>query len=355
MTIPVEIVGQDEEGRDARANVVRKNGHHGIVAYTMDLHPRARATTTLLNATYGRAMNQTPAFTGTPENVHNGIDNVYWTASALSGTWTFNSTAQAHSGTNSIDATSSNNNREAQIEAGASIDANDYNSFAGWIYITGWSTAGSAKNVELRLRLAGVDVGVPIEISDYIDTSLFNEWQQFIIPTVDFASGTIDQVVIKTIDIGGGPAPDYYLDDMRFEELGGFIDYTYMPPNDKIFTITNIATNFVDNVAESAARNPLSFLGISKLANGILLRFDVANQIVLSLPVKCLYELNKFASVNDVETVSDGTTTHLKVTGFTEIKLNGKTRDSVTYRIQDDLSSLIDMEVWIFGYIEDSR
>lgn len=355
MTIPVEIVGQDSEGRDARASVVRKNGHHGIVAYTMDLHPKDRSTATLLNPTYGRAMNQSPAFSGTPEPVHNGIDNVYWTATALSGTWTFDSTDQAHTGTNSIDATATINNREAQIEASGSIDVNDYSSLAGWIYIESWSTAGTAKEVELRLRLAGVDVGLTVDLSNYIDRLLFNEWQQFIIPIIDFSSGTIDQLIIRTIDIGGGPPPDYYLDDIRFEEIGGFIDFIYAPPPDKIFTITNVATNFIDNVTELVARNPLSFLGVSKLANGILLKFDVANQEVLSLPVKCLYDLNKFASVNDVETVSDGITTHLKVTGFTEIKLNGSTRDSVTYRIQDNLSALIEMEVWLFGHIEDAR
>lgn len=357
MAIPVEIAGQDEKGRDARAQVVRKNGHHGIVAYTQELHPKARFTAALLNPTYGAAMNQAPAFTGTPEQVHNGTDNAYWTATALSGNWTFDSTAQNHTpaGTMSIDGTASNNNAEAQIEASSPIDANDYSALAGWIYITGWSANGSRKDIDLRLRLAGADVGLTLPLSGYIDTALLNEWQQFIIPTVDFSSGTIDQLIIDTIDIGGGPPPDYYLDDIRFEETGGFIDFTYSPPHDKVFTITNIANNFVDNVTEAEARNPLSFLGVSKLDNGILLRFDVANQVVQSLPVRCLYDITKFGSVNPVETISDGTTTHLKAPGFTEIKLDGKSRDSVTYRVQDDLSGLVSMEVWLFGYIEDSR
>ena len=355
--IDVRIKGADASGFEAEAAVVRSNGHHGVVAYTAPLHPEVKATFALQNPTYGRSMNQSVGFTGTPEHVHDGTDNTYWTATALSGTWTFDSTAQNHTaaGTKSIDATSTTNNREAQIEASSPIDANDYESFAGWIYLTGWSTSGSAKNVELRLRLAGVDVGNSIELSDYIDTGLFNEWQQFIIPITDFASGTIDQVVIRTVDVGGGPPPDYYLDDLAFQEAGGFLDFTFAPQADKQFTILGISTTFIDNVTEADARDPLQLMGLSKLANGILLRFDVADQVVQSLPVKCLYDLIKFSTVGPVETVSDGTTTMLKVPGNTVIKLNGRTRDSITYRIQDDLSALTEMEVWLFGNIEDSR
>jgi hypothetical protein len=355
MGISVEIEGQDSLGNTAKARVVRKNGHHGIVAYTAPLHPLQSATFGLINPIYGRSMNQSAPFTGTPVNIHDGTDNAYWTASALSGTWAFDSTDQNHTaaGTKSIDATSTANNREAQIEAPSPIDVNTYNSLVGWIYITGWSSSGSAKNVEFRLRLAGVDVGLSVDISGYIDVGVFNEWQQFIIPTVDFSSGSIDQLIIKTIDIGGGPPPDYYLDDLTFQEAGGFIDFSYAPPPDKRFTITSISTVMVDAVTELAGSNPLALLGLSKLTNGILLRFDVANQVVQSLPVKCTEDLAKFANVNPISTFSDDTNTMLKLVGNTEIKLDGRTRDCITYRIQDDLSGLLDMEVWLFGKIED--
>lgn len=355
MTINVEIQGVDSEGRVARASVVKKNGNHGIVAYTAPLHPLQSATFALSNSTYGRSMNQSVPFSGTPVNIHDGTDNAYWTATALSGTWTFDSTAQNHTpaGTMSIDATSTNNNREAQIEAPSPVDVNAYDSLVGWIYITGWSTAGSAKNVELRLRLAGADVGVSVDISRYVDVGLFGEWQQFIIPITDFASGTIDQLVIKTVDIGGGPPPDYYLDDITLQESGGFLDFSYAPPPDKRFTVTSISTVIVDNVTELVARNPLALLGAGKLTNGILLRFDVADQVVQSLPVRCVEDLAKFANVNPVDTFSDNVNTMLKAVGNTEIKLDGRNRDSMTYRVQDDLSGLVDMEVWLFGKIED--
>jgi hypothetical protein len=62
-------------------------------------------------------MNIDPTGSGTDENIHNGLDNTYWTASNLVGAnFVFNSTDQANGGTQSIDATATVNNDAALFE-----------------------------------------------------------------------------------------------------------------------------------------------------------------------------------------------------------------------------------------------
>jgi len=353
MAIPFTIEGTDALGEMRAPCVVKLNDRpNGLVVYSEPLTDLPAATVTLLNPTYGRAMNQSVSFGGTPENVHNGGDAVQWTGSALSGTWDFASATQAHGGTASIDATGANNNSEGQLENSGTIDANAFIALTGWVYVTGWSSSG-VKEVEFQLRNAGVDVGGSVGLSDYIDTSLTGGWQSFIIPTVDFASGTIDQIVMRIVSTGGGAAPNVFLDDIIFEENSGFIDFTYAPDPDKRFHLTQVSTIILDNVTEANARDPINLMGVGKLTNGILFSIQTADQVVLSLPARCLGDFVLFAQVEPIQTISDGTTTLLKIIGNTDIVLDGRTKDSFTYRIQDDLSTLLDLQVWLFGRIED--
>ena len=86
------------------------------------------------NDTYGTDLNQNVTFGGAPEEVHDGTDNAYWTGTAISGTWTFDSTDQANTGTKSIDGTDTVNNSIAQLAKGASLDVTSYVAITGYIY-----------------------------------------------------------------------------------------------------------------------------------------------------------------------------------------------------------------------------
>jgi len=342
--IKAEMFNPKTEGRD---------GQPGIIAYTQDRVKRVYAAQPLVSATSGFNMNTSVGFSGTPDGIHDGTDSVLWTGTALSGTWDFASTAQAAAGTKSVDATAAIRNTEAQFERGSAITPSNYTAISGSIYITSWSTSGT-KEVEIRLRLAGVDVGNILNLSDYVDTLTFNEWQTFIIPVDDFgAGGDVDQIVIKQIDIGLDVAPTYYLDEFQFEETGGFEDFTYAPGAKEVFHVELIAQGAVANVTEANMKSYNKFFGVPALSNGILTVIQQNNLLLLSIAVKQLFDIIPFPQSQPYEVFGDGTNTVGKLAAQFRIDLDGRKHDSFTYRVQDDLSSLLELNVWLYGWVED--
>ena len=228
-----------------------KAGPNGLVSYTEERRIYQSESAPFVNATYGIDMNVNAAFGGTPDGVHNGNDSVLWTDSALIGTWDFSSTAQAQSGSQSIDATSTVGNNEAQLERGSTIDLSGYVALSGWIYVTDWRVTGT-KDVELRARIAGVDEGTSVSLSNYINEFVFDVWQKFVIPLSDMnlETSTIDQLIITTIDIGGGPAPDYYLDNIQFEETGAPITFAATAVEGTIFVVNRLLVTIAANVTD---------------------------------------------------------------------------------------------------------
>ena len=138
------------------AEVIQRNGDpQGLVVYTRPVNTLDSTVKFAINDTYGFNLNQDASFSGTPTGIHNGTDNIYWTASALSGTWNFASTVQAKDGTKSIDAVNTTNNNEALLSAGSDIDLENFTAVTGWIYITDWSDRGTLKEVEIEFRTSG--------------------------------------------------------------------------------------------------------------------------------------------------------------------------------------------------------
>jgi len=130
-----------DPGSGIEAQVFKKNGN-GLYVIT---DPKTELTITggpMTNATYGQEMAQDGSASGTPDKVHNGTDDALWTASAISGTWVFDSTDQAHTGTKSIDATATVNDSVAQFAKGSDLTISSYNSITGWIYATSWPVVG---------------------------------------------------------------------------------------------------------------------------------------------------------------------------------------------------------------------
>ena len=112
MTLPIQIVDPSHEG--IRAAVSNKNDyeyhtHNALVVHTDELRHFDNAPHFFTNDTYGAEMAQDASATGTPINVHDGIDSVYWTATSIAGTFVFDSSDQAQDGFNSIDCSASLN------------------------------------------------------------------------------------------------------------------------------------------------------------------------------------------------------------------------------------------------------
>ena len=129
----------------------------------------------------------------------------------------------------SIDATGSTNNDEALFEDATTTDMSNYAALHFFVYITAWNDA--RHEVELRARNGGTDVGVSVNLSDFVETSTLNQWQSVVInkTLMNLETQTIDEFVMLTTSTTGG-GPDYFVDRIRWEENGTPVLYTFAPP-----------------------------------------------------------------------------------------------------------------------------
>ena len=437
MATPVRQVTADGKGLDTHETDLYGLGQ---LVYTRPRREALIATQPLVNPIYGIGMNQNLEFGGTPDLVHDGIDSTNWTASALSGTWTFSSSTHAYQavstvvdytlltgdtltltgswasspdtltegiewaaatsntatatslasaidgiaglsaassgavvtiicdsgiditavtssdGTNlpstgqSVDATATTGGNQALFTRSSSINPGGYVAITGWIYLTGWSTSGT-KDVTLQFRLAGVSDGDEVSIGDVINTGQLNTWQRFNLELTDFSlTGNVDEIVITTIDVGGGPPPDYYLDFMNIQNSAGTAIFSYQPPADEIYHIISFATVWVDNY--TAALEWDQFLSVPELTNGLDVRLILGGELTAGLPLKNLFEWTQFPQVKPIEYTPGATQSMLKTTAEFEISLDGRTQDRFTVRVQDDLSTYTRMHIYLVGKTE---
>ena len=257
----------------------------------------------------------------------------------------------------SIDGTAATKNAELQIERSSTIDSSAYIALCGSIRLSGWPQTGT-KEVEVRLRLAGANTGSSVNLSSYINITNLNEWQSFIIPTTDFvSSATVDQIIFLQIDVGGGVAPTYNIDNVSFQEVGGFTDFTYRPNNNERFGIKRFALTITDAYTGTLANNSMPNLSYDKLLNepkldnGILTIVQSNGELLPSQSLKQLRDFMVFPPVT-VEVFGDGTNAVLKITSNFEFDLDGRENDFFTYRVQDSLVGLISFNTWFFGTLE---
>lgn len=352
----IKVTLQDGNGSGLGADVFDGEKGKGLVTYT---HPRVSAiaqTKAFSNPTNGIDLNVDATFSGTPEGIHNGTDSSLWTASALSGTWTFNSTAQANTGTRSVDATATVNNSTAQFEVGSPITASNYVALTGFIYIASVGTGGGNKEVELRFRLAGVNVSDIVDLSDFVSSAVTGVWQKFTIPLEEFAisSATLDQLTVTTISTNGTP-PDYYLDDIQLEEQGSAV-YTVSADSQSIYKIRQLKITMADaydSTLADASHQKIpydSFLGVSSLDSGINFRL-VSNEITrFDGQFRRHIDFVAFPGI-EVESGGDGTNTWVSydVTFDPPAVLDSRTKDTFTITLADDLSGLLYFRVFVRG------
>jgi hypothetical protein len=355
--MPIQSTILDGSGTALEAAVVKKdNLPAGIVTYNAPAESVIGQTKAITNPTYGLAMNIDAQFSGTPEGVHNGTDSVLWSATALSGTWDFASTTQAFAGTKSVEAINTVDGNEAQFEDTGTTDTSAFTAVSGAIYITGWPTSGT-KEVELRLRLAGVDVGNIISLSGYIDVSVLNAWQTFAIPIADFGTGgaTVDQMIVKTVDLGGGAPPDYYLDAIQFEEVGSEV-YSVSADANSFYTINSLNIAMADAFNSTLADSSMpkipynTLLGVSKLANGIGFKLTTGGVVRFNSTFQQHIDFMAFPRLS-YQSGGDATNTWMNYSiefnpGFV---LDGRIDDKLEVTLADDLSGLLYMRMLVRG------
>ena len=331
------------------SQVAKKNGDPaGVVTYSRPLNTLDSSVRFATNDNFGFNLNQNASFSGTPLGVHNGTDNVYWTGSAISGSWNFASTVQAKDGTKSIDGTNTTNNNEALLST-SNTDLSSYTALTGWIYVTDWSDRGTLKEVEMEFRNSGVVTGNFINLSTYINEFDLDVWQKFTIPLTDFgaATATVNELVVRTRDIGGGPPPDYFLDVIQLEEVGTPIVYEIRPQTDYGFidTLGWVVANNVPSTVTNGTLLGLSYddlLGVT-LTNGINIQSFRNGEVKFSTTITGLGDVLQSPGQEIISHMSDGTNTFIKMEiQFKEmLPFNKKTDDYFRLTVSDDLSSLL--------------
>ena len=352
-------IGQKKNG--LTAEVVNPNSRgQGLIAYTDPLVDYTNLTSFFTSDDYGFDMNINPAFGGTPDLIHDGTDNAGWTGSALSGTWTFNDTTAGRifNGTYAINGSAANNADTASFLRASSVSSDDYVAITGNINIDSWSTQGSDKGVEISLWDGGVQQGSAVRLENYVNIAVQDDFQAFTIPLADFAlSGAdIDEMRVTNIDVGAGPAPDYWLDVLQLEETGTLAIYEVRPPKGKWYHVTRIRWVMVDALAGSVPNNISydQFLGVAQLASGINFRRYSQNEVVAAATIRDLYQLIRAGNA-ELDFFADGTNTTMIVTSTLNepLILKSEDRDRIEYQINDDLSGLLEFAISVGGRIED--
>ena len=366
MVFPVNIT---DGGNELVTTVYKpKNSDHGsndagIVAY---VHPRDEydgINKVFFNSSNGVNMAVDGSITPTiTESVwSNGVG---YTTTALSGTWDFASTdtftGWPPAGTLSVDGTATVNNDEAEFDKGSALNLSSYDFVRGCIFITSWPTSGT-KQVLLELRDASdVVVGNAVDIGGYVNTSDFNTDQEFIIPLSDLnaVGDTIQKIVIRVVDIGGGQAPNFYLAELKIQDGGNGFTYEISPNAEKTLFVDRITIQMerTYNVTTSNqhAVGMTGFLGSGTLTNGILTGLEVegSKPSGLTANFKDLRNWLIFPQIvcRDISTFGDGTNTTLRFQlDFEDIgglRLRPRFEEKLFYTIQDDLSGFDFFQVW---------
>ncbi len=317
-----------------------------------------------LNPTYGSDMAINAAPLGpSPENIHNGEDNTYWTASSISGIWDFASEVQAHDGTSSIDATLTIDDDVAQFAKGSDFNLTTFNQLAGWIYITSWPDTG-IKEINLTgwSTTSSLQIGVQANIGNYVDITTLNTWQKFIIPLSDMVLQTeiIDAFRLITIDDGVGSPIDFYLDGIVIEGGGASTqEYIIAPGIGQKFHVERINLFMVDDYDTTLADATMPNLEYDKLLGesfitGIIFRVIQNEEITFAFSIKDISDIMMLPTIADINMFSNGTNTGLQFSfGFpTSIDLDSRTEDRLSILITENFSGFLKLGASVASRLE---
>ncbi|MGB1192472.1 MAG: hypothetical protein ACPG3T_06075 [Pseudomonadales bacterium] len=352
--LDVGIVGDNLRAEIRRGDF---NGRpSGLVAFTHDLYSWRQRSLVLVNDDFGRDMNVNGAASGATENMHNGIDAVYWTGSAAAGTsWDFNNATQANTGTFSIECSLAADGDLAAIAKGSDLDMTAYNVISGAIYIDRMNEA--SQDIVLYFERGGLLIGNEISLNNYVDASLDGAWQSFQIPKSDLgiADVNVDTLYVR-VDRAGGLAPTFYLDDLLLRADGSVV-FTATPRNSTTFQYNIVEFTVVDNNPSTVTNGTMpglsynQFMGLANLPNGCTLQvFREGGVPGIAVALRNLFDW--YSSTFEIASqVSDGTNTMTKLRVHlpvweTLIEADG---DKFQFSINDDLSGLLEFRGILIG------
>ena len=326
------------------------------------------------NDDYGADMNQNVSAGGTAVEVHDGTDNVYWTATDIvgGGKTTFNSPDQNHTalGALSVKVDNSPINDVFQFDKGSDLDCTAYASLTIWIYVDKDWVVGDSISIYGWDTGTGTQVGTAVLLEDYFNFLSYDNWQKISIPLTDFgdlsSSTTLDALRIAQRARRGAKAPKYYLDDIQFEEIGTPIKFTLKPELGTWLHVNSFQILIADaysgivtvaGATENATTPNIpydSLLGVPKLGIGIAYRRTTAGEVISSASIQQFLDFMGFSNAIVTGSGSDGTNTWVSVNmQFTEpVILKDEDDDEMSLTVNDDLSGLLVLRVGAGSKVE---
>ncbi len=301
------------------------------------------------------------SFGATPERVHDGTDNPYWTGTIRKGTWTLDDTGTIpdhtpdDNGDRCIKGVGTGKDGEIELSHPTSIDLTSYEAVTGWIYVTGWN---GDKNLELKPRFDGGNIGDKVNVNDYFPVGTQDVWQKFIIPlsNLGLTGKTIDAFRFKNKDNGN----NFFLDDIQIEEIGvEFRTYRVEPDMGTNLYVNKIFTTYVAPLDMDHADATAPFLSYNNtlgvvLANGWLYQRIQDGKVMSSQTVKALHDASYTgAKIQDV--ICDGVNTMLTIEYTFPVPeiFKSENLDLLRIQMQDaNMDDFISMRVLVLGYQE---
>lgn len=342
MSVHTHII--DGRGSKTKAEVHSYDDVHGLQVYTRDRDVVTPSSRPLLNSTYGSSLNQNVGFSGTPELIFDGgSGGTQWAQTALSGTWDFAATGK-------VTITSASNGDTAQFDDAGTIDTSAYTSLTGKVDLDTYSSA--LNSILCQFYLAGVAVGDPVAISDFINEGDFTE-QSFAISLSEFnlSGATVDEFHL-TVTRSGGTRPTIKFDDFQIEETGNTLVFATRPTKGTIYRATSLRLILADNVTGAAAQSYNKLLGVSKLPIGIGLSVGRQGAVQFTATFREVADLQE-AGLIEVDRFDDGTNTCVtwEVVFPATLELDSRNDDFYQMTINDDLSGLLKFTAFLRGQV----
>jgi hypothetical protein len=354
-----------DPGDKIQASVVEKHDENALVVATTPLQTYTNVLRFFSNDDYGVDMNHNSGTGGTPVEVHNGIDDVLWTATDIvgGGKTTFDSTDQAYAGTKSIKIDNSPVGDVFQLDKGSDLDCTGYVSISMWIYVDKDWKLGDQLDLYGWDTGLGLAVGDPVDLSDYFTYLQYGVWHKLIIPLTDMgdlsASTALDALRVRIV-AADGKSPKAYFDVIQFEQTGTPVAFTLKPDLGTWLHVNSFQILIADAYAGTLADGTMpsipydSLFGVAKLSTGITYNRITNGEIISAANIQQFLDFMAFSNATITGSGSDGTNTWVTVNmQFTEpVILKAEDEDEMSLTVNDDLSGLLVLRVGAGSKVE---
>lgn len=260
----------------------------------------------------------------------------------------------------SVDGSSTVNDDEALFTAPSDIDFNNFSTLSFFTYIVDWSVQGGAKEVQIRFRNSGTDVGNSVVLNKFLDIGSFNFWQAIFIAKTEFgiAGETVNEFVVKTVDIGTGPPPSVFFDRIQIEESGAPVTFSITPPPGFTFRfqLIQISTEGPANGITSIDNVPSDrFYMVNALANGWNTNATLNNTLFEGEVIRDNRTLLRFPGVTfqNVSTFIDQSTVQIvsQTDVLSGVVLKSSTGDKIDQVFNDDMTNFTFFNLTAIGVL----